>query len=279
MSRVVGMVNGFRNPCASLFLVTAVCAAITCGGMAATDDSTAVAKDGAAQKQASAPAAKQVDKQGDKLGAKSGGEPGEPRRGDAMRWRPDGPMPPEMIDRVIAVARDVSPELAAQLEERRTMAPDEMSQAMRQSARRLVALAVIKERNPNLYAIRVEDVRLQLELRTLGDAYRAAQEAGDASKAAALGVQIAAKVRAQVDIDLKARAQELIALDEQMKAMRDDLVQEQRGTDARVAERIDAVKKGQPIQERGMFGEGGSGGAGGERRGKSRPEQPAAANP
>jgi hypothetical protein len=119
-------------------------------------------------------------------------------------------------------------------------------------------------------------VRLQLELRTLGDAYRAAQTEGDATKTAALGVQIAAKVRAQVDIDLKARAQELLALDEQMKAMRDDLVKEQRNTDARVAERTDAVKSGQPIQERGMFGEGG---ASGERRGKPRPEQPAAAKP
>ena len=95
----------------------------------------------------------------------------------------------------------------------------------------------------------------------------------------ALGVQIAAKVRAQVDIDLKARAQELLALDEQMKAMRDDLVKEQRNTDARVAERTDAVKSGQPIQERGMFGDGGAGSVGGERRGKPRPEQPAATKP
>jgi hypothetical protein len=216
------------------------------GMMSWADDSVSAAKDGAVQKQ-----------------------PSEPRRGDAMRWRPDGPMPQEM-------ARDVSPELATQLAEQCTKSPDEMSQAMRQSARRLVALAVLKERNPDLYAIRVEDVRLQLELRTLGDAYRAAEAAGDATKVAALGVQIAAKVRVQVDIDLKARAQELVALDEQMKAMRDDLVKEQRSTETRVAERTEAVKNGQPIQERGMFGEGGGGG---ERRGKPRPEQPAAPKP
>ena len=244
------------NPRGSVVTIAACCAALVFGMMSWADDSVSAAKDDAVQKQ-----------------------PSEPRRGDAMRWRPDGPMPQEMIDRVIAVARDVSPELATQLAEQCTKSPDEMSQAMRQSARRLVALAVLKERNPDLYAIRVEDVRLQLELRTLGDAYRAAQTAGDATKTAALGVQIAAKVRAQVDIDLKARAQELVALDEQMKAMRDDLVKEQRNTDARVAERTEAVKNGQPIQERGMFGEGGAGGGGGERRGKPRPEQPAATKP
>ena len=111
------------------------------------------------------------------------GQAGEARsrheQSRAMALRaPDGPMPQEMVDRVIAVARDVSPDLAKQLEEKRNVAPDDMSQAMRQSARRLVALAVLKERNPGLYAIRVEDVRLQLELRSLGEAYRAAQTAG-----------------------------------------------------------------------------------------------------
>jgi len=197
----------------------------------------------------------------------AGGAGNEQRRTDGMRWRPDGPMPQEMVDRVIAVARDVSPELAKQLEEKRNVAPDDMSQAMRQSARRLVALAVLKERNPELYAIRVEDVRLQLELRALGEAFRAAQTAGDAAKAKALETQIAAKVKAQVDVDLKARAQELVALDEQMQKMREDLVQEQKRTAERVSERTEAVKKGEPIQERGMFGEGS--GRGSRQRGDS----------
>lgn len=188
-------------------------------------------------------------------------DPG-PRRGEAPRWRADGPMSPEMVERVLAVARDVSPELAAQLEKVRSAAPEEMSQAMRQNARRLVALAILKDRNPALYAIRVEDVRLQLELRKLGEDFRAATEAGDKAKAAGLDAQIAAKVRTQVDVDLRARAQELVALDEQVKSMRDELAREQRETEARVAERIEAVRKGQPIQERGMFGDGGPGGRG-----------------
>lgn len=181
----------------------------------------------------------------------------DPARRDGGRWRTDGPMSPEMVERVLAVARDVSPELAAQLEKMRAESPEQVSQAMRQNARRLMALAVIKERNPGLYAVRVEDARLQLELRKLGDQYRSAVQSGDNAAAEVIGAQIAAKVRAQVDVDLKARAQELVALDEQMKALREELVAEQRRTADRVAERIDAVKKGQPIQERGMFGEAG----------------------
>lgn len=202
-----------------------------------------------------------------------------PRRAEGSRWRPDSPMSPEMVERIIAVARDVSPELAAQLEKVRSAAPDEMSQAMRQNARRLIALSIVKERNPALYAIRVEDVRLQLELRKLGDEYRAAVDAGDKARSEALDAQIAAKVRTQVDVDLRARAQELVALDEQVKSMRDELVREQRETESRVAERIEAVRKGQPIQERGMFGDGGPGGRGrprGEGAEGDRPRAPGA---
>jgi hypothetical protein len=184
--------------------------------------------------------------------APRGAPDADARRAGARRM--EGPMPPEMVERVMAVARDVSPELAAQLERSRQESPESVSQAMRQNARRLMALAVVKERNP---AVRVEDLRLQIELRKLGEEYRAAVAAGDAGKASALESQIAAKARTQVDIDLKARAQELVALDDQMKSMREELAAEQKRTDERVAERIDAVKQGKPLQERPMLGEGG----------------------
>ena len=70
------------------------------------------------------------------------------------------------------------------------MSPDRMSQSMRINARRLMALSVVKERNPELYAIRVEELRLQLELRALGEQWRAATEAKDEPKAAALAATI-----------------------------------------------------------------------------------------
>lgn len=172
------------------------------------------------------------------------------RRPDPGRPRPDGPMSPEMAERIIAVARDVSPDLAKELAARQQSAPDEMSQSMRQNARRLMAMAVLKERNPDLYAIRVEDLRLQLELRSLGDRWRAARDAKDDASAAAVLAQIEAKCRAQADLDLKARAQELVALDAQLKSMREELVREQARSAERVAERVEATKSGQPFPGR-----------------------------
>jgi len=175
-------------------------------------------------------------------------EPG--RRGEGRveggRWRGDAPMAAEMAERVIAVARDVSPELAAEIERVRAEIPDRMSQSVRMNARRLMGLAVLKDRNPGLYAIRVEELRLQLELRDLGERWRAATAAKDEANASALASQIETKARAQVDVDLKARAQELVALDAQLKTLREELVEEQRRTAERVRERIEAVKSGQP---------------------------------
>lgn len=177
------------------------------------------------------------------------------RRGEGLRMRGDGPMTPEMVERVMAVARDVSPELAERLEAARADSPEELARAMRQGARRLVALAIVKERNPDLYAIRVEELRVQLELQRLGAEYRAAMDAGDADRAREVESRIAGKARAHADLDLKARAQELVALDEQVRVLRDQLADEQRRTEERVAERIDAAKGGRPLQDRAPFGE------------------------
>jgi hypothetical protein len=198
-------------------------------------------------------------------------EPGRDgiRRGDGQRWRADGPMPPEMADRIISVARDVSPGLAAELERSRNDSPDSMAQSMRQNARRLMGLAVLKERNPELYAIRVEELRLQLELRALGEQWRAATEAKDDARASQLAAQIDAKVRSQVDVDLKARAQELVALDAQLKSLREELADEQRRTAERIAERIEAVKAGQPLPGRGGDGDP-------RRPSRPRPDEPRA---
>ena len=225
-----------------------------------------------AQSPTAAPAADAKAPAADPKAPAADAKPDARRAGDASRWRPEMPMPPEMVDRIIEVARDVSPDLAKQIEERRNAAPEEMTQAIRQNARRLFSLAVLKQRNPELYAIRVEDLRLQLELRALGEQFRAAVEAKDDARAKSVEAQIAAKARAQFDVDMRARAQELVALDQQVRAMRDELAQEQRESEAKVAERIDAAKKGLPIKQRGGMFMGGEDRGEGDRRGGPRPQ-------
>lgn len=185
-------------------------------------------------------------------GARPDGARGDGARGEGGRR---GPMTPEMVDRIIEVADDVSPELGKLIREKRSASPEELSQAMRQNTRRLIGLAVLKERNPELYKTRVEELRVQLELRVLGEQFMKAQADGDKAAMEALSAQIDQKVTRQVDLDLKARAQELLVLSQQMDNLRHELEAAQANKDARRKEVSDAVRSGQPVKTRPFPGE------------------------
>lgn len=191
-------------------------------------------------------------------------------RDDAPR-RGGTPMPPEMRAKVLAVATDVSPELGEKLQKAfDAMGPDDAVRALPQNARRLMALVVLKERNPDLYQTRVEDLRLQLELHALGGKYQAAQAANDQAAMQRLDGEISVQARRQVAAELKARGQELKALADQLDRMKSELLTETQQQDARVAERIEAVKAGQPLRPRPLPGEDGTRGDGVGLRGETR---------
>jgi hypothetical protein len=195
-------------------------------------------------------------------------------------WSGGPPFNEEMRERVLAVARDVSPELAEQIARTfENASTEEAAQAMRQNARRLIGLAVLRERNRDLYETRVQDVRLQMELHTLGAQYTAATEAGNAAEAARLEREIATKARRQLEFDLKARGQELKALADQLDAMRAELRSESEGFEARVKEQIEAVKAGKPLRPRPFGGDGPRGAGGSGRGGDDGPRGDAPARP
>lgn len=191
-------------------------------------------------------------------------------RDDAPR-RGGTPMPPEMRTKVLEVANDVSPDLADKLKKAfDAMGPDDAVRALPQNARRLMALVVLKERNPDLYQTRVEDLRLQLELHALGGKYQAAQAANDQAAMQRLDGEISVQARRQVAAELKARGQELKALADQLDRMKSELLTETQQQDARVAERIEAVKSGQPLRPRPLPGEDATRGDGAGPRGETR---------
>ena len=149
------------------------------------------------------------------------------------------------MDAVIAVAEDISPEWAKALRDRRESEPRKFFESLNTNARRLMILAVLKRRNPEIYQLRVEDLRIQNDLKKLADQYRAANSAGDAALAGNLVEQIRSKVRRQVDLDLKARAMELAALDQQMKRMREELGEETRARDDKAERIVEGIKAGE----------------------------------
>lgn len=155
------------------------------------------------------------------------------------------PAAQDPAERIIAVARDVSPEWAASLEKVRERDPAGFERATGVLAKRLKALAVLKDRKPQLYALRVEELRIQGEVTALADRWRSAVGTGRTEEAAGIENELRGKVGTMVDLNLRSRAMELAELDEVMRSMRGDLERDARARDTTVMEALEAYRRGE----------------------------------
>lgn len=138
------------------------------------------------------------------------------------------PLSPEQVDSLIEVAEAIAPEWAQWLRDHRESDPATLNRAISNHGRRLVALAVLREQSPDLYALKIDELRIQREVGDAGRRYRAAVAAGDDAGAALLLDELRLKVTQQVDKELKARAAELVALDQQLRTLQKQVEEEQR---------------------------------------------------
>jgi hypothetical protein len=151
---------------------------------------------------------------------------------------------PEQMDRIIAVARDLSPELAARLDEARARDAESFRSALGAQAKRLGSLAVLRERRPELYAIRIQELRLEAQVLALGEQLHSAVDAGRADDAARLEATLRPLVLSFVDSNLRSRAVELASLDAMMRELRVDLERDARQRTETVERWVDALRQG-----------------------------------
>jgi hypothetical protein len=146
------------------------------------------------------------------------------RRGDGRRrTAPSTGMTAEQIVDVIKTATDVNPQWGEWLSTLRRTDPDGLRRVLATSGRRLLALSVLRESKPELYQLNVERLRLESEARELADALRDANARNLTAEADTISAQLRRKVTELIDLDLKARAQELASLDARMKALKAEL--------------------------------------------------------
>ena len=175
----------------------------------------------------------------------------------------------EEIDRVIATARDVNAQWADELVKLRQSDPKALRERLAREARKLMGLSMMKEREPDLYRVRVEDIRVQNQIRELGEAWNAVQKSGDVSAQEAIMKDIQVSAHKQVELDIQARGFEFVALDKSLKDARKKLQEDIRDRDKTIAEIIEAIRKGEdPKFGRRPSGMSGAmGGLGGRARG------------
>lgn len=150
----------------------------------------------------------------------------------------------EQMDRIIAVARDLSPELAARLDEARSRDADSFRAALGTQAKRLGSLAVLRERRPELYAIRIQELRLEAQVLALGEQLHSAIDAGRTDDAARLEATLRPLVLSFVDSNLRSRAVELASLDAMMRELRIDLERDARQRTDTVEQWVKALRDG-----------------------------------
>lgn len=149
------------------------------------------------------------------------------------------------IDRVIATARDIDAAWADGLEAMRAKDPAELRQRLGMQARMLIGLSWMRERQPELYKARVEDFRTQRQIRAAGERLKQARDAGDEVAQAAALEEVRHAARQQFELDVKARAYELVAMEKGLKEARRRLQADIQARDARLQEIVDAVERGE----------------------------------
>ena len=158
--------------------------------------------------------------------------------------RPGGPqrtITAADVTKVIAVAKDVSPEWAAQLSVLHEEDPDALLSNIRRSGRRLLGLAMLRDRDPGLYTVRVGELRCKRELATAGSAYREAVRDGRTEDAATLKEDVRALVKQSIDFEMRARGMELAALDKALRELKAQLEDEVASRNERLEQRFQEV--------------------------------------
>jgi hypothetical protein len=177
---------------------------------------------------------------------------GEGRRGGMRRELTD-----KDVDRIIATARDVDPTWADALEAQRKEDPAKLRQRLGMQARMLMGLSMLRERQPEIYQARVEDFRAQREIRAASERLRKAREAGDAAAEAVARTEVRGAIERQFELDVKARAYELVAMERALKDARKRLQSDIADRESRLAEALEAVDRGEmPRFGRGPDGDG-----------------------
>ena len=134
---------------------------------------------------------------------------------------------------LVAVVADISPEWASSLRARLAEDPESAKADFRQYGRRLFGLVMLKERNPGLYAVRIAELALKRGMKERAIEYH--QVLGvDPTRAETLSTQLREMAAESVDLELRARAMELEALDQAVRELRDRLLGEVADRETRI---------------------------------------------
>ncbi len=171
------------------------------------------------------------------VGGKDGSNGSWAERADRPRRRVRAALTPEMIERCLAVARDIDADLAEQLERLRDRDHVHFEEKLRQS-RRLIALAELRERDPILYDLKRHELEVDAQVSRLASEARRARREGRASDARVLEEQLRPQVILELAFRYRNREDYLCRMQELVERLQAELDHDRRHFDEVLEERV-----------------------------------------
>jgi hypothetical protein len=163
----------------------------------------------------------------------------EPRGDEGARVNPED-LTPERRAQILKFLRETAPPLADRVERELRERPDQADRIFGRLAPRVIPQIELRERDPELFAIRVESMRLDWRIRQAAVAARnAAPSARSEARDALLQL-----VGDRVDLAIRERALMLDRFEQRIEGMREDLQSERERRDEIVAEKFDDLERG-----------------------------------
>ena len=178
-----------------------------------------------------------------------------PDRGDEDRDRPDDghhgdkpgpddrrgfdrrPLTDEQIDAAVEIVRRMHPKWAEEIDRAMDEHPERVRQMISRNPR-LRYMLELRERNPELFELRIEDARLSREQHELSRDLRAAREEGDEAEADQLHGRLVEVVTEHFDIRQRIREIELKQLEARLDELRHELEERTEQRDKLIDERV-----------------------------------------
>ncbi|MEM9882763.1 MAG: hypothetical protein AAF800_07590 [Planctomycetota bacterium] len=159
-----------------------------------------------------------------------------------------GPRDRRWTDAEAEAAREVIgvlyPELAERLNKLRDEDPRAYRDALERRFPRVRFLVRLRERDPEMYALRVEDITRARQVEALGKAYRAAEADGDDMKSRAIKDDLEDAAAAHFDVRQTIRRIEIDRLRARLEAMEQQLEEQDDDRDDLIERRVDELTGG-----------------------------------
>ena len=155
--------------------------------------------------------------------------------------RRGGPLTPQEITLAFEVMERIDPDTAQAFRLRYEENPDDTIREMQRRFPRMRPFLALKRWDPEMFDLRIEELKLQRQQRDLLADYRQAEEIGDEQLTAELKETLIANITQLYDVRREIRHHELSRLEMRIQRLREELEAGQSLRDERIRERVDQL--------------------------------------